>query len=261
MVAPVINRVSLGVSLMPGGRRTLTEIHPGCLMQGPPLVRKERLELMNAPQPTPQLTPRLVVAVQDGTSGATDVARQVINGLLELTDEPGRLPATAELLAARLRWCAPMWHISRAAHAVNPVAALRSLRDRLDFDVDRSVAVAVKLLTERGCAVRAVRGSGLVAAVARALPEPAGARTVNGLVGADALGPTAMVNMVGTGGLARTVPTFIIATSMKLVPEESFRRLRGSGLERVPLRQFEAVVLDGEVLTPAEAGQRAAKLC
>jgi hypothetical protein len=209
---------------------------------------------------TSQLTPPLVVAVQDGTSGATDVARQVIDGLLELTDEPGRLSATAELLAAQLPWCAPMWHITRAAHAANPVVALRSLRKRADFDVDRSVAVAVKLLTERGCAVRTARGSGLVAAVARALPEPARANTVNGLAGADALGPTAVFNMAGTGELARTVPTFIVATSMKLVPEEAFRRLRGSGLERVPLCQFEAVVLDGEVLTPAEAGQRASAL-
>jgi hypothetical protein len=208
----------------------------------------------------PPLPPRLAAAVQDDTSGATDVARQVIDGLLPMAADRDLLRTTVDLLAVRLAWCAPMWHIVRAAHTDRPAAALRSLRERLDFNVDRSIAAAVKLLTERGCAVRTVTGSMLAAAVTEALPEPADAGTVLGLVGADALGPHAILNIVGTGELARTVPTVVVTTSLKLVPQKAFQRLAGDGFERVPLARFEAVVLDGEVMTPAEAGQRASAL-
>jgi hypothetical protein len=204
----------------------------------------------------PSLTPRLAAVVQDVSSGATGVARQVIEGLLGLAADRDRLRATADLLAVRLPWCAPMWHIVRAVQADSPALALRSLLDRLDFDADRSVAVAVKLLAERGCVVRAAPGSALVAAVVRALPEQVNAAPVVGLAGADALSPTTMLNVVGTRELARTVPTIIVTTSLKLVPQEPFQRLDAPGFERVPLCHFEAVVLDGEVLTPAEAGQR-----
>jgi hypothetical protein len=209
------------------------------------------------------LTSRLTAAVDDVSSGATGVARQVIDGLLELADDLDRLRAAARVLVVGLPWCAPMWQIARATQADQPALALRSLRDRLSFDVDRSVAVAVKLLTERGCCVRTAPGSGLVAAVTRALPTPNHATTVTGVagvVGADALGPTAMLNVVGTDELARAMPTIIVTTSIKLVPDEAFGRLSAPGFERVPLRRFESVVLDGEVLAPAEAGQRASAL-
>jgi hypothetical protein len=208
----------------------------------------------------PMLTSRLAAAVEDETSGATGVVRQVIDGLLELTEERSRLRAAADLLAVRLPWCASMWHVVRAAYAASPALALRSLRERLDFDVDRSVTMAVKLLTERGCAVRVAPGSALVGAVVEALPQPAGAGGVVGLAGADALGPTAVLNIVGTADLACTVPTIIVTTSLKLVPEEAFQRVGAPGFERIELCRFEAVVLDGEVLTPAEAGRRAASL-
>jgi hypothetical protein len=206
----------------------------------------------------PPLTPQLAVAVQDVAAGASRFTRQLIDALLELTDDRDRLRATTADLVPRLPWCAPMWHVVRAAEAGNPAPALRSLRERLEFDVERSVAAAVKLLAERGCAIRAVPGSDLVAAVAKALPEPVGAVTEVGLAGADAISPTAMLNIVGTAEVARSVPTVIVTTSIKLLPEESFQRMDAPGFERVPLSLFDSVVLDGEVLTPAEAGRRAA---
>jgi hypothetical protein len=209
---------------------------------------------------TPMLTSQLAVAVEDDTSGATGVVRQVIDGLLELVDDPRRLRATVDHLAARLPWCAPMWHVERAAYATAPALALRLLREQLDVNVDRSVEAALKLLTERGCAVRTAPGSALVGAVLDALPAPTTPGWVTGLVGADALGPTAVLNIVGTRDLARAVPTVIVTTSQKLVPEQPFQRLGAVGFEQVPLGLFEMVVLDGELLTPADVSRRAAAL-
>jgi len=208
----------------------------------------------------PPLTPQLVAALQDVSSGATGVVRQVIDGLLGLADNGQRLPAVAASIADQLPWCAPMWHVVHATTAEDPQLALRSLRERLDFDVERSVATVAKLLAERGRAVQAMPGSDLVAAVLRRLPQPTGPAGVVGLVGADAVGPTGMLNIVGTGELAGRTPTVIITTSVKLIPEEAFQRLGAPGFERVPLGLFDQVVIDGEVLTPVEAGQRAAAL-
>jgi hypothetical protein len=208
----------------------------------------------------PMLTSRLVAALEDDVSGATGVVRQVIDGLSGLVGDRDQLRATADLVASRLPWCGPMWQVVRAAYATDPVLALGSLRERMDYDVDRSIATTVKLLAERGCPVRTAPGSALVGAVLDALAHPTRAGAVVGLAGADALGPTEVLNIVGTRDLAGAVPTTIIATSLKLLPEQAFQRLHAPGFERIPLRMFEAVVLDGEVLTPAEVGQRAAAL-
>ena len=88
------------------------------------------------------------------------------------------------------------------------------------------------------------------------LPGPA----VVGLAGADAVGPDAVLNVAGTGDLARTVPTIIVATSVKLVPQQAFAALGDCGFETVQLSLFAGVVLDGALLTPAETGRRAAAL-
>jgi hypothetical protein len=207
------------------------------------------------------LTARLAAAVADETSGATEIVREVIDGLLALADDPGLVRNTADVLAARLRWCGPMWHVTAAAHADRPQLALRSLRRRLDLDADRSIATAVRLLTERDCAVRTAPGSSLVGAVLAALSQPSVPPTgVVGLVGADGLGPAELLNIAGTRELAETVPTVVVATSAKLVPHEVFERTGAPGFERIPLVLFESVVLDGEVVAPAEAGRRAASL-
>jgi hypothetical protein len=90
---------------------------------------------------------------------------------------------------------------------------------------------------------------------------PASAATpVVGLVGADAVGPRAVLNAVGTRALAEWVPTLVVATAIKLVPGEVFERLAGPGFEAVPLEAVAAVVVGPEVLPPAEAGRRAEAL-
>jgi hypothetical protein len=209
----------------------------------------------------PTLTPRLVAAVEDRTSGATGVARQVIKGLLEFADERDRLRATADLLFDRLPWYAPMWHVVRAAYSDLPRVALRWLLDRLDADVEKTVAAAVNLLKDRGGSIHAAPSSALVKAVTSTLAtlnESSGPST--GLAGADAIGSGAILNIIGTHDLARTRPTIVVTTSLKLVPEQVFQRLGGPEFERIPLAMFSAVVLDGEVLTPAEVGERAMRL-
>jgi hypothetical protein len=77
------------------------------------------------------------------------------------------------------------------------------------------------------------------------------------VVGADAIGPGALLNAVGTRELAARLPTLVVATGVKLVPGEVFGRLGGAGFEVVPLEALAAVVVGGEVLSPAEAGRRA----
>jgi hypothetical protein len=97
-----------------------------------------------------------------------------------------------------------------------------------------------------------------------AQPEVEGARLstgpVVGVVGADAIGPAALLNADGTRELAGRVPTLVVATAVKLVPAGVFGRLGADGFEVVPLEALAAVVVGDEVLSPAEAGRRAAGL-
>jgi hypothetical protein len=201
----------------------------------------------------------LRAAVVDRTSGATGVARQVIDGLLELTGDSEALHAAADELRLRLPGYAPVWHIARAARSADPGTALRNIRRQLDVDVRASVAAAVRLLSDRDGSIRTAPSSALVKQVVATLPAGAGAgRPVTGLAGADAVSPTTVLNIRSTRELAEAVPTVVVTTSLKLVPEDVFDTLGSPTFERIPLRLFEAVVLDGEVLDPAEAGRRAA---
>jgi hypothetical protein len=203
------------------------------------------------------LTPVLTAVVQDPTVGATGVTRKVVDGLLALLDDPVRLRAAAGELAVRLAWCGPMWQVACAAAEPDPGTALRGLRQRLDCDTNATVEAAVAWLRQGERVVRVVPGSGLVDAVVARLPEHAGGVPV-GLVGADAIGPDAVLNVAGTGQLAGTLPTVVLATSIKLVPVSWFQVLGGEGLETVALSAFSAVILDGQLLTPADVGRRAA---
>ena len=81
-----------------------------------------------------------------------------------------------------------------------------------------------------------------------------------GVVGADAIGPEGLLNAAGTRELAGRVPTLVVATAVKLVPGEVFGRLGGPGFEVVALEAVAAVVVGPEVLSPAQAGRRAAQL-
>ena len=83
---------------------------------------------------------------------------------------------------------------------------------------------------------------------------------VVGVVGADAIGPGGLLNADGTRELAGRVPTLVVATAVKLVPTAVFGRLGAAGFEVVPLEALAAVVVGDEVLSPAEAGRRAADL-
>lgn len=204
------------------------------------------------------LTPDLAAVVADSTVGATGVTRMVVDGLLALSDDRARLHAAAGELVTRLAWCGPMWQVAHAATASDPGAALRGLRQRLDLDTRATVDAAVAWLRQGDRTVRVVPGSGLVEAVVARLPERTGGATV-GLVGADAIGPDAVLNSVGTGELAASAPTVVVSTSVKLVPAQRFATVGGAGLETVPLRAFAAVILDGELLTPAQAGRRASE--
>ena len=92
--------------------------------------------------------------------------------------------------------------------------------------------------------------------------EGAGSSTAPavGVVGADAIGPVALLNADGTRELAGRVPTLVVATAVKLVPAAVFGRLGGPGFEVVPLETVAAVVVGPEVLSPAQAGRRAWEL-
>jgi hypothetical protein len=104
------------------------------------------------------------------------------------------------------------------------------------------------------------RGAGLPAAQGgdRGAGLPTG--PVVGVVGADAIGPEDLLNADGTRELAGRVPTLVVATAVKLVPAAVFGRLGAAGFEVVPLEALAAVVVGSEVLSPAEAGRRAAGL-
>jgi 2-methylisocitrate lyase-like PEP mutase family enzyme len=108
--------------------------------------------------------------------------------------------------------------------------------------------------------VRTVSHSSLVDRVLARLGAPLEARAGAGLVGADAIGPSALLNAAGTGALAAAVPTLVVTTSLKLVPAAAFERLAAPGFEAVPLSALAAVTLGGELVEPAEAGRRAAAL-
>ena len=171
----------------------------------------------------PTLTPLLSQAVQDRTSGATGVARQVLAGLLELTSDRELLHSIADVLPGKFPGYASMWHISRAARSADPRSALRAIHRQLDVDVDRSVATAARLVRERGGSVRTAPSSALVKAVVAALPKATDGTRVTGLAGADAISPTTVLNIRGTLELAKTLPTIVVTTSLKLVPERSSR--------------------------------------
>ncbi|MET7392257.1 hypothetical protein ABZS66_01990 [Dactylosporangium sp. NPDC005572] len=215
----------------------------------------------------PTLSPLLTAAVQDRTSGATGVARQVLDGLAEFVHDPPALRAVVEPLPGLLPGYASMWHIARAANSADPGPALREIREQLDRDVEGSVATATRLMLQRGGWARTAPSSALVKAVVAGLPAGTvdvpgteGLQPVTGLAGADAISPTRVLNIKGTLALARSVPTVVVTTSLKLVPESVFDTLGSPLFERIPLDAFWAVVLDGELLTPAEVARRAAQL-
>jgi hypothetical protein len=205
-------------------------------------------------------------AATDRQGGATEVAANALDGLLEVAGEPRRLAAAVAALLAGQPAMAPIWHLARAASGPDPGAALAAMRARLDADGAAAVAAAAAWLRPRlagggRSAVATVSHSSLVDRVLASLGPAAGEpRPLVGLVGADAIGPEALLNAAGTGELAARLPTLVVATALKLLPAEPFARLAGPGFETVPLGAVTAVVVGPQVLSPAEAGRLAATM-
>jgi hypothetical protein len=212
-----------------------------------------------------RLPEAVLAAAGDRQGGALEVAATAADGLLEVAADPALLEEAVAVLLAGQPAMAPIWHLARAAGGPDPAAALARLRRSLHADADAAVDTATGWLRERLAAtpgaVATVSHSSLVDRVLRALadhgpPSP----PVVGVVGADAIGPRELLNAAGTAELAGRVPALVVATAVKLVPAAVFDRLGGEGFETVPLEALAAVVVGPEVLSPAEAGRRAAGL-
>jgi hypothetical protein len=206
----------------------------------------------------------VLAAASDREGGAMEVAATALDGLLEVAADPALLEEAARALLAGQPAMAPIWHLARAARGPDPPSALAGLRRQLHPDAAAAVATATAWLRERLAttpgAVATVSHSSQVERVLRELGPGLPAAPVVGVVGADAIGPERLLNADGTGELAGRVPTLVVATAVKLVPGEVFARLGGPGFEAVPLRAMAAVVVGPELLSPAEAGRRAARL-
>jgi hypothetical protein len=243
----------------------------------------------------PRLPPAVLAAAADRVGGALEVAATALDGLLEVAGDRALLEEAAAVLEAGQPAMAPIWHLAVAARGPDPPSALVELRRQLTADADAAVEAATAWVVDRlgnhPGAVDTVSHSSLVATVShsslveRVLSRVAGAHgspaprvvgppngrvaqpelegaglstaPVLGVVGADAIGPEALLNADGTRELAERLPTLVVATAAKLVPAEVFGRLGGAGFEVVPLVAVAAVVVGGEVLSPAEAGRRA----
>jgi hypothetical protein len=213
-----------------------------------------------------RLPAAVLAAAGDRQGGAAEVAARAVDGLLEVAGDPPLLEEAVAVLEAGQPAMAPIWHLARAARAPDPAPALAALRRSLVTDADAAVTAATAWLLHRLAGdpgpVATVSHSSLVdrvlAAAGRSAPDAGGAAPVVGVVGADAVGPAALLNAVGTRELAARLPTLVVATAVKLVPAAVFDRLGGPGFEVVPLEELAAVVVGGEVLSPVEAGRRAA---
>jgi hypothetical protein len=205
----------------------------------------------------------VLAAASDRRGGALEVAATALDGLFEVADDPPLLERSVAALLAGQPAMAPIWHLARAARAPDPRSALAAVGHHLAADADAAVAAATAWLTDRLAAtpgaVASVSHSSLVDRVL-AHVAPTSADPVVGVVGADAIGPGALLNAVGTRELVGRMPTLVVATAVKLVPAEVFGRLGGEGFEVAPLEAVAAVVVGAEVLSPADAGRRARDL-
>jgi hypothetical protein len=207
----------------------------------------------------------VVAAANDREGGALEVAATALDGLLEVATDPDLLEEAVAVLLAGQPAMAPIWHLARAARGPDPPSALAALRRRLDTDAGAAVTTATAWLRDHLATtpgtVATVSHSSLVSRVLAALGHSATPSAPGvGVVGADAIGPRGLLNALGTRELVGRVPTLVVATAVKLVPAVVFGRLGGPGFEVVPLEEVAAVVVGTEVLSPAEAGRRAAGL-
>ena len=185
-----------------------------------------------------RLPEAVLAAAGDRRGGAAEVAATALDGLLEVADDPSLLEEAVAVLLTGQPAMAPIWHLARAARAPDPASALAALRRSLVTDADAAVTAATawlrRHLSDHPGAVATVSHSSLVDRVLARVGLAEGGPAV-GVVGADAVGPGRILNAVGTRALAEWLPTLVVATAIKLVPEEVFERLAGPGFEVVPL--------------------------
>ncbi|TQS44817.1 hypothetical protein [Cryptosporangium phraense] len=172
-----------------------------------------------------------------------------------------------QFLRRELSGYASLWHLERLLRSGDPRVELARFAAQLERDASAAVETAYELLSGRTGGFLAAPSSGITkrllarvgaAEIASSAAVSPDGRT--GLSGADAVGPGEILNIVGTRELAERLPTVIVTTPDRLVPPDVFATLGSPLFERIPLDRFEAVVVGGEVLTPQEAGRRAAAL-
>jgi len=205
-----------------------------------------------------ELPERVRAAAADRTSGATPIALTAADGLLEVAADPDLLAAAVALLERGQPAMAPIWHLARAARSPAPAVAIAAVRDALAADTEAAVRTARAWLDRHRGPVATVSVSSLVDRVVEGRERGEDGRVA--VLGADAVGPDAVLNAEGSAALAARLPALVVATAAKLVPGAVFERLAAPGFERVPLAAVAGVVVGAELLDPAEAGRRAAAL-
>jgi hypothetical protein len=203
---------------------------------------------------------RVRTAATDRVSGATQIALTAAAGLLEVAFDASALAAAVSVLENGQPAMAPIWHLAAAARSRDPATALSRLRAALMVDADAAAVTARAWLDRAAGPVTTVSTSGLVHRVLDGRPLAGPEQAGVAVLGADAIGPDAVLNATGSAALAGQLPTLVVATAVKLVPADVFERLAAPGFERVGLDTLAAVVIGPELLDPAEAGRRAAAL-
>ncbi|MFG1923944.1 hypothetical protein [Cryptosporangium sp. NPDC048952] len=205
------------------------------------------------------IPPRLVALTTVRGVGCTGVTLRAISELEEIADQRELVTQCVRYLRRELSGYASLWHLERALAAGDPATELPRFAARLESDATAAVDTAHRLLAGRAGEFVTAPSSGLTRRLLARLGS-ASEHGRTGLCGADALGPGEMLNIVGTHDLAERLPTVVVTTPDRLVPANVFGTLGSPLFERIPLSMFEAVVVGNEVLTPAEAGARAAAL-
>ncbi|MFB9318619.1 hypothetical protein [Cryptosporangium minutisporangium] len=189
---------------------------------------------------------------------------RAISELEEIADQSELVAHCLRFLRRELAGYASLWHLERLLETGDPRIELPRFAARLERDAQAAVDTAYRLLAGRVGGFVTAPSSGTTRRVLARLGGAASgtdaSRALTGLAGADAVGPTEVLNIVGTRDLAERLPTVVVTTPDRIVPPDVFDSLGSPLFERIPLSLFEAVVVADEVLTPAQAGARAAAM-
>ena len=199
--------------------------------------------------------------------GCTGVTLGAISELEKIADHSELVTQCVRYLRRELAGYASLWHLERALTVGDPVTELPRFAAQLERNAAAAVDTAYALLAGRSGGFVTAPSSGLTRRLLARLGAPGTSASGTsadagrtGLAGADAVGPSEILNIVGTRDLAGRLPTVVVTTPERLVPAGVFETLGSPLFERIPLSSFEAVVVGDEVLTPVEAGARAAAL-